>query len=68
MLELMQMFTSLHDACSGVCQLPSKPSPNTLFALGPGLGTRDPQEVKQRPWPPWRAQFSKANGGEILTL
>ena len=65
---MRQMFTSLHGACSGICQLPRKPSPHTLFALDSELGTRGPQWVKQKPWPPWGAQFSKANGAEVLTL
>lgn len=66
-LSWMQMFTSLVDAHSGISQVPSKPSPNTVFAPGPALGTGDLQRLKPRPWP-WRAQFKKANGVAILTL
>lgn len=66
-LRWTQMFTSLLAAFLGMCQLPSKPSPNTLFALGPGLGTGDPQRLKHRPWP-WRAHFRKTNSVELLTL
>ena len=68
MLELRQMFTRLDGACSGICQLSRKPSPHTCFALDPELGTRGPQWVKHKPWPPWGGQFSKANGVEVLTL